>query len=383
MLFKKIQVKRLFVYVLSFGVSIHFSDLFAQKESRQSTPDNCPAVSIKEFKLLNNNLPVDSLLRIKTITLSADENSFSISFAAVDTTAGNDVIYYYKLDGADKQWIKAGRSATVNYTLLPPGRYDFKITCNTHDPGIGNKAALHIVIKIPFWLSWWFIILGCMAFVGVAYYLHTQRIKRLMEVEAIRQKVSRDLHDDIGSTLSTINILSMMAKSRLAEDPVKASEYLGKISDNSSRMMEAMDDIVWSINPVNDSMQKVFVRMREFATEVLEPKEMKLHFQFAEEANHTALNMEQRRDIFLIFKEAVNNVAKYSRASEAECIVSVTNNIFLLVIKDNGVGFDVAAADKGNGLNNMQKRAEKLKAKFNITSGARSGTQVSVEFQIT
>jgi hypothetical protein len=121
------------------------------------------------------------------------KNSFSISFASADTS---DDLYYYMLDGADKNWIKAGTSATINYTLLPPGRYDFKFKCNEE-----IKTVLVVIIGVPFYLSSWFIILGCAAFVGIAYFLHTLSVKRLMAVEAIRQRVSRDLHDDIGSTL--------------------------------------------------------------------------------------------------------------------------------------------------------------------------------------
>jgi signal transduction histidine kinase len=204
-----------------------------------------------------------------------------------------------------------------------------------------------------------------------------------MAIEAIRQKVSRDLHDDIGSTLSTINILSAMAKSKMTDDPVKSSEYISKISDNSSRLMETMDDIVWSINPANDSMQKMFARMRAFATEVLEPKEITLRFHFDDQANDIALDMERRRDIFLIFKEAVNNIAKYSNATTVDFSITCKSHVLVLNITDNGIGFDVQNADNGNGLNNMQKRAEKLKAKFNISSEPGKGTAIRVEMQIT
>jgi signal transduction histidine kinase len=332
---------------------------------------------ITGFKIFNNDLPLDSVLRLKTINLASDQNSFSISFAA--DTNRNDSAVYYKLEGADKDWIKAGKSATINYTLLPPGRYDFKMKCN----GQNEKVALQIVIKLPFWLSSWFIILCCAVFIGIAYLLHTLSIRRLMAIEAIRQKVSRDLHDDIGSTLSTINILSMMAKSKLMDDPVKASEYISKISDNSSRMMEAMDDIVWSINPMNDSMQRIFARMREFATEVLEAREVEVHFHFDEEANNIILNMEQRRDIFLIFKEAINNIAKYANATEVDIKVTYKAPQLLIAVKDNGKGFDVEKADNGNGLNNMQKRAEKLMAKYSITSKLNAGTTITLQMQIT
>jgi signal transduction histidine kinase len=343
-------------------------NLFAQKNA-------CPVIT--EFKIYNEDLPLDSVLHLKTVELSPDQNSFSISFASVDSA--NDSATYYILDGADKNWIEAAKQATINYTLLPPGRYDFKLKCDQQT----ERTLLAIIIKVPFYLSSWFIILCCALFVGLAYLLHTLSIKRLLAVEAIRQKVSRDLHDDIGSTLSTINILSMMAKSKLMEDPVKASEYISKISGNSSRMMEAMDDIVWSINPMNDSMQKIFARMREFAAEVLESKDVEVKFHFDDRAHDVALNMEQRHDIFLIFKEAVNNIAKYANATQVSVDVALKGDKLLLIVKDNGIGFDVENADSGNGLNNMQKRAERLKGKFHILSQQNAGTTISIAIQIT
>src|SRR4051812_49330109 len=116
----------------------------------------CPIVT--GFKIFNNDLPLDSILQLKTINLASDESSFSISIAA-DTTR-NDSAVYYMLDGADNDWIKAGKSATVNYTQLAPGRYDFKLKCNDQQ----EQTALEIVIKLPFWLSSWFIIICCVAF---------------------------------------------------------------------------------------------------------------------------------------------------------------------------------------------------------------------------
>ncbi|MBL0336126.1 MAG: hypothetical protein IPP73_12690 [Chitinophagaceae bacterium] len=185
------------------------------------------------------------------------------------------------------------------------------------------------------------------------------RINRILAVEQIRNRVARDLHDDMGSTLSTINILSSMAKSKLNTDTVKTSEYISKISDNSQRMMEAMDDIVWSIKPANDSMQKITARMREFATSVLEAKNIELSFRTEDSVHDVKLNMEARRDFFLIFKEAVNNVAKYSQCKQARVHISVHNSRLMLVVEDDGKGFDVQTVDSGNGLGNMQKELKR------------------------
>ena len=158
------------------------------------------------------------------------------------------------------------------------------------------------------------------------------------------------MHDDMGSTLSTINILSEMAKMKVQQDTGKTSEYLNKISDNSTRMMEAMDDIVWSINPMNDNMGKITARMREFATGVLEAKDIDFSFRVDEPVLDIKLDMEQRRDFFLLFKEAVNNLAKYSQCRHATIEISINGLFLTMKIEDDGIGFDVNNADSGNGL---------------------------------
>jgi signal transduction histidine kinase len=200
-------------------------------------------------------------------------------------------------------------------------------------------------------------------------------------MEKLRNRVARDLHDDMGSTLSTINILSAMAKTKMNVDAVKTSEYLTKISDNSQRMMEAMDDIVWSIKPSNDSLQRITARMREFATNVLEAKDMALRFEVDEKVCDIKLNMAARRDFFLIFKEAVNNVAKYSKANTVTISVACKNRRLLMKVKDDGVGFATGRAD-GNGLSNMQKRADAMNGSISIISAPGKGTEVVMSIPI-
>jgi signal transduction histidine kinase len=209
------------------------------------------------------------------------------------------------------------------------------------------------------------------------YAVHDIRVKRLLAVELLRTRVARDLHDDMGSTLSTINILSSMAKNKVQVDNNKTTEYLGKISEYSERMMDAMDDIVWSIKPSNDSMHKITARMREFATNVLEAKEIDFEFTIDESVYEVKLNMEARRDFFLIFKEAVNNAAKYSKAKHLVIRLTMKNRKLVLIVKDDGVGFNLVEAD-GNGLGNMQKRADQLNGYITIESQKGDGTCVNL-----
>jgi signal transduction histidine kinase len=287
------------------------------------------------------------------------------------------------MTGIDKDWIKGDRQNFINYSLLPPGTYTFSVYCEDID-GTRSKniTELTIHIKPPFWRTYTFMII-CIVLIGLCVYMIDRlRINRLLAVEKLRIRVARDLHDDMGSTLSTINILSSMAKSKINIDPIRTTEYLGKISDNSQRMMDAMDDIVWSIKPSNDSMQKIAARMREFAINVLEAKEIEMDFRIDDAVFDVKLDMEARRDFFLVFKEAINNAAKYSKASMVTIQLGLHTKRLVLVVADDGIGFDPFESDNGNGLGNMQKRADAMHARLQITSAPGNGTQVTLNVPV-
>lgn len=338
-----------------------------------------PDVVITDFRILSQFYPVDSLMALPAVHLTHDLNSITFYFASLSYKEEDKLTYYYKLDGRDKDWIRADRSLMVNYTQLPPGNYTFQVWCeNREGQHSEHITSFSFTIKPPFWKTGWFVSTLLMMIAMIIYSMHWLRLNRLLAVEKVRNRVARDLHDDMGSTLSTINILSSMAKAKMNTDIVKTAEYINKISDNSQRMMEAMDDIVWSIKPANDSMQKVVARMREFATSVLEAKDIEMEFGVDENVLDAKLDMEARRDIFLVFKEAVNNAAKYSRCSKTSIRMYIQHRELVMDVADDGAGFDVKNADSGNGLGNMQKRADALRGKIEITSSQGNGTLVQL-----
>lgn len=338
-----------------------------------------PAVVITDFRIGDMFVPTDSLLQLPKIKLEPEQNTFAIYFSSLSYQQRDRLTYYYKMEGIDKEWQTGDGVSAQNYSLLPAGNYVFKVyAVNVEGQRSPQTTEVRITIRPPVWQTKWFLSALLLGVVLTIYFMHRERVHRLLAVEKIRTRVARDLHDDMGSTLSTINILSSMAKSKMTTDPVKTAGYISKISDNSQRMMEAMDDIVWSIKPANDTMQRVTARMREFATGVLEAKDVALKFSVSEDVFDAKLNMEARRDFFLIFKEALNNSAKYSKATLVEVTVGLQNKQLSFEIRDNGTGFDVAAADSGNGLGNMQKRAEGMRGKLRIRSGAGEGTEVKL-----
>lgn len=206
------------------------------------------------------------------------------------------------------------------------------------------------------------------------------RVKRLAEIEGVRNTIARDLHDDIGSTLSTINIISKLA---IQENPNGSSIHFRRIAEQSSLMMENMTDMVWSINPVNDSLDKVVVKMKVFTSEILEPKNIGYHFSDDESLKGISMDADKRKNLFLIFKEAINNAAKYSGATKIEITLQQTGKKLKMTVVDNGSGFDERSVKRGNGLGNMHARAKELSAQFKLTSIVNSGTHIELEMLTT
>ncbi len=366
---------------LVFGNAHNFV-FFQPRQAASSAPPL--DVTITDFKLFNTYLPPDSIMKLDRVELSHTDNSITIEFAALSFLQRDKIVYYYQLEGINKEWIRPDKGLFANYTSLPSGHYTFKVMCENAD-GVESKniTTLRIYIRPPFWRTWWFLSLVVIAVAGLIYFIHRLRVNQLLSMEKVRTRIARDLHDDMGSTLSTINILSEMAKMKVEKDTAKTSEYLGKISDNSSRMMEAMDDIVWSINPMNDSMQRITARMREFATGVLEARNIDFTFRVDEMVQDLKLDMEARRDFFLLFKEAVNNLAKYSQCKNAVIDISIQKDRLIMKIMDDGIGFDINHVDTGNGLFNMKKRAQSLNGSLAINSKPGSGTKVLLDVPLT
>ncbi len=208
------------------------------------------------------------------------------------------------------------------------------------------------------------------------------RVEKYMTEEKIRSNIARDLHDEMGSTLTSINILSKVAMAPNRQSS-EIHHHLQKIKDHSSSMMESMSDMVWAINPANDSMEKMVVHMREFAVEILEPAGIRFSMELRGHVHTVLLNIQERKDLYLIFKEAVNNAVKYSGAAEMTIVIEHMHNQLLMQVADNGYGFNLNDASQGNGLKNMEARAKAIGASLSITSAPGKGTVVSITKPLT
>lgn len=200
------------------------------------------------------------------------------------------------------------------------------------------------------------------------------RTRQVLRLQSIRNKISGDLHDDIGSTLNSISIYSEVARKKDEQQ----DEALEMIGEASRKIIDAMSDIVWTINPDNDSFDKIIFRMKSLAYNLLRAKKIEFTFHSEEILNEKKLSLGERRNFYLIFKEAVNNLVKYSNATRVAITLSNENDYIKLRIQDDGVGFDASEDNSGNGLKNMKRRANEMKAQFKIESSKGNGTQIEL-----
>lgn len=364
---------------LAFGGNQHLVVFDPEEYKKSQRPPN---VTITGFQLNNKYLSVDSLLKSGAIQLPYTHNSFKIEFSALSFAHRDRITYEYKMEGLEEKWNELVAQGQVSYNFLPHGRYRFLVRAK-NDQGDYSPTItrLELQIKPPFWKTIWFYMLMAVLTGCVLFYLHRLRLQRLLHIEKVRNRLARDLHDDMGSTLSTINILSNIALQQKSLDETKSKQYLNTISQSTHQMMEAMDDIVWSINPVNDSIAKIVARMKETAGTILEPQQIDYRFETDPQVLELHLSMEVRREIFLIFKEALNNAVKYAGCSLVVVKLAKKGTELMLTISDDGVGFSMPESGstvRGNGLKNMQIRAGNVNGKLSFVSESGKGTAINL-----
>jgi signal transduction histidine kinase len=293
------------------------------------------------------------------------------------------------LEGFDKDWVEVGDRNFVSYSNLEGGDYTFKVRATNKKGNWSQEfASLSIRIIPPFWKRWWFYGVCAALIAGTIYGLYRYRINELLKRQAIRNKIAQDLHDSVGSTLSSISVYSQVAK--IYNEQQRLSDLkntLEKIGAASGEMISEMSDTVWAINPRNDNMDTMLGRMESFARPLLASQEIVFHFSYDPGIKQLSLEMTKRKNFYLIFKEAVNNALKYSGCKNLWVTIKHRHGQLYLIVKDDGNGFDTAKVEKtqsmsGNGMQNMCMRAKEMKGDCAITSEPGKGTSIALHFPI-
>jgi ligand-binding sensor domain-containing protein len=316
-----------------------------------------------------------SFIPEKTVHLDHHQNYLSFHFSALEFSAPKKIKYAYMLENFDKEWNQIGNSHEAFYTNLDPGKYVFRVKAsNAEGFWSDEETTMTVMINPPFWRTWWFIFLVVVVLLSMMYGIHRYRLLQSLRLERLRNKIASDLHDEVGSSLTRISIYSDLLQNGMSE--AENTGYLKRIGEVSREVVGTMSDIVWSIDSRNDSFGALILRMKDFANEILQAKNIEVDFNSTQIDADQILDPELKQNIYLIFKETVNNIVKHATASQVKVILTNDRTQFSLTIQDNGKGFQSNGNHRGNGLRNIERRAKAMNAVFSIKSF--QGTVISV-----
>ncbi len=342
-----------------------------------------PKVHITKLWVLD--APSDSLL-MQEIKLNHDKNFLKFYLSSNCFSDNEQVTYMYRLNGIDDNWRSNEFSPLITYTNLPPGKFELKYKAINSDGLESDEGLLRIVITPPFYRTFWFYILIVITILAGAYIFYRYRIRQILKLQEMRNKIARDLHDDIGSTLGSINLYSQIANAKLNGE-IGAEEIksiLEKIESSSSEIIDKTSDVVWAAKASNDTVKNLVMRMEAYAASLLGTAGISFQINFDESLAETKLGMTERKNIFLIYKEAIHNIIKYSQATEVIISINKKSKRLRIQITDNGQGlpasFNSLSKNSlgGNGIKNMNARAEEMKGRFKIESKFNKGTTVEL-----
>jgi signal transduction histidine kinase/ligand-binding sensor domain-containing protein len=313
-------------------------------------------------------------------TVTAGTKQLSFGFAALSFVTPEQNRYRYRLDGYDETWVEAGTLRRASYTNLPPGRYTFRVqgasaTSEWSEPG----AVYSFVLTPSLWQSVSLRLAVAVVFVLLAAAAYRYRVTRLLELQRLRLRIASDLHDDVGSNLSSIALLSDMLQGQSRLNDLEQRQ-LQRINQAAEETIGALRDIIWLVDPKHDDLKDLLHKMRSVAGDLLNGTSH--NFAAAEPAHQRPLSMAFMRNTLLIYKEVLHNVARHADASHVSIEIGNGDGMFVLRIRDDGIGFDEARIQPGRGLESMRRRAQHTGGKLEVTSAPGRGTQISFSAKI-
>lgn len=321
--------------------------------------------------------PANSQLEV---SVPPGRGELEIHFSSLSFQAPSKNRYKYKLEGVDADWVEPTTRRMASYNNLKPGRYAFHVVaCNNHGVWNATGASLNLRLLPHFWQTWQFKF-TIVAAVGLLLAgLDRIRLARLREVERLRLRIAADLHDEVGSNLGSVSMLTrLLRKSKTMTS--EEQKDIALIERVTAETANAVKDIVWFTNPNCDTLQDMLMRMKDTAETMLTG--MECQFESELENLDVKLPLEFRKNAFLIFKATLANVVKHSQATRVEITVREEKHHWQLTIRDNGVGFNPAAHANGNGLKNLRRRADEIGALLEIRSAAGKGSMVQLSTRL-
>lgn len=337
-------------------------------------PDSIKENSFVPPVVITSIRVVDRLYSLSTMhEFPHDSNSIAFEFVALDFAQPEKNRYAYMMEGLEQHWLQAGTRRYAGYTHLGPGSYTFRVRGSNND-GVWNDrgASITFTIMPPFWETWWFRTGTLAALVAIGAWFYNYRVNRLLDVERLRVKIASDLHDDIGSSLTRISLQSELIQEGF--EPEEMNRYLKNIASTSRELVSTMSDIVWSIDSRNDRVENLIFKIRDSAINTLSPKGIEVQFAYSGLDLKQRLPVDKRENIYLVCKEAVNNIVKHSGAGNAHIVIRNDHDKFTVVIHDDGKGLGAGVRLNGHGVKNMRMRAQRLGGTVDFLSD--NGTRV-------
>jgi len=345
-------------------------------------PTSPPPVLISGLRIAGETYSISELgeAEVSKVELGPNQNQIEIDFFGIGFGLGEALRYQYMLEGANRDWSAASDQRAINYANLSSGTYRFLVRAVSADGSVSTTpASFAFAILPPIWQRWWFVTLAALLIGLTVYAIYRYRVVRLLELERVRTRIATDLHDDIGAGLSRIAVLTEVADHRAREGDLRVTEPLATIAAASRELVDSMSDIVWAINPNRDQLRDLTQRMRRFAGDIFAARDIELIFHAPGAEQDLRIGADVRRQVFLIFKESVNNIARHSGCTKAEIELAIEGGWLALKLSDNGKGFDPVRVCEGNGLTNMRVRAEQLGGQLHINSRCGTGTTVTLK----
>jgi ligand-binding sensor domain-containing protein len=335
-------------------------------------------VQLTGFKTGNHSMPLQD-----GILLHHKQNYIRFEFAAMDFRNPLATQYKYMLEGSNNEWIDNGHDHAATFAALRPGKYVFRVKATTQNGLWSNEALFPFIIKTPWWQTKGFYTLCGLVVIAVLYSLYRFRINQLRKLYAVRNKISQDLHDEVGATLSSIHVYSSVASKAMSGDAEKAQDALTQINTNTRQVMENMNDIVWAMHTGNKGEISFESKLKNYGYELLTPLNINCTYHINKETEKQLTSIEARKNLLLIAKEALNNISKHSNATEASVQLMTTGKNLLLEITDDGKGLSGENRRQGNGLQNMKSRVDVLNGQLEFMSKNGNGTHIRCTIPLT
>lgn len=351
---------------------------FLPERERPSEP---PPVLINGLFVAGARQPVSAVGErdISLPDISSGENQLQIDFLGLSFVPGDLLRYQYWLEGADTGWSRPTEQRSITYAKLSPGHYRFLVRA-VNSAGVSSTypASVTFGVLSPFWQRWWFVAIAVGLAGAIAYAFYRYRVSQLVALERVRTRIAADLHDDIGSSLSQISILSEVLRNQVGPQEAPVSRNLSLINRVSHEALDSMSDIVWAINPQQDHLSDLVRRMRRLASEALPARDIEFTFSAPGVGLDLKLGADIRREILLMFKETINNLTRHSKCTRTSIDLKIDGQWLELSVTDNGEGFDTAQETEGNGLSSLHRRSRSLGGETVVTSRQGEGTSVSI-----